>query len=374
MEVERMVTGSGKIELWGYDWDLGMIPPAKINRRFLAIEQPMMPGPDHVEAREAICWSYGRTLGNIGVFNEAVIGSFPAQSGDDAILECEIVAAGLWQNGNERWWCRTHQQHWGVKADRAAAEQDGFVRCASHSQRMSYIVDPHRISLEQFEEVGIWCSLPAAITSSGTSRPRHPRIHVHLRNEPDGEKIVDQDFDALTLLYSPERDLFANQAIDRVHLTPPAAMAFVLALEAGTEIGCVSCNHCGYPHLDLGEFARKPHRKHLCGNCGRDHTWTQNAMMSSPLKPIHDQFSAAWEYADVDRRIVIDDYPGAAFAVWASTPAIVWTARRPQERGIHVHLNLDGLSIDDTFGVVVYQGKELERRDLLARMVHNTLA
>ena len=37
--------------------------------------------------------------------------------------------------------------------------------------------------------------------------------------------------------------------------------------------------------------------------------------------------------------------------MWASTPAVLWTAERPQERGIHVHVYEDGqYVVDDTFG------------------------
>jgi hypothetical protein len=53
--------------------------------------------------REAICWSYGRTLGNIAVFSEAVLGTFPDNKGDDAILDCDIVEAGKWRHGKQRW-------------------------------------------------------------------------------------------------------------------------------------------------------------------------------------------------------------------------------------------------------------------------------
>lgn len=373
MEVERVING-GATELWGYDWDLSVAPPLKTNRRFLATEQPVIGAITNYSTREAICWSYGRTLGNIAVFDESVIGDFPAGSGNNALLACQIVDAGLWQNGQQRWWCRTHQQHWGKKADVAVAERDGIARCAMYTQPMSYVVDPAQIRLDDHAEIGIWCSLPAAMTSTGSSPSRHPRVHVHLRNEPNGEKVLDRDFDALTLLYNPQNHLFADRRIDRVHVTPPAAREFVLALEQNTAIGCVSCAHCGYPHLDLGEFARTPHRKHLCGNCGRDHTWTSAPMTSTPLKLIHDQYCAAWTYVDVEREINIDHYPGAAFALWASTPAIVWTANRPQERGIHVHLSMDGERIiDDTYGVVIYKGRSLIREELFDLMLQNTL-
>jgi hypothetical protein len=168
--------------------------------------------------------------------------------------------------------------------------------------------------------------------------------------------------------------LFGSHEITRVHLTPPSALEFVLALESGKAMGCINCYDCGYPHLDLGDFARKPHTKHLCGNCGRDNTRSKGPISSTPLKPLHDQFSKANNYVDVDKVINLDDYPGLPFQVWASTPAVLWTADRPQERGIHVHIYRDGkYLIDDTYGVVHYQGKVLERAQLLEAMVASTI-
>ena len=107
----------------------------------------------------------------------------------------------------------------------------------------------------------------------------------------------------------------------------------MIALEKGKAMGCINCRDCGYPHLDLGEFARTAHAKHLCGNCGRDNTWSKGPIASTPLKPLHDQFSKADTYMDVTTRIDLDAYDGLPFQVWASTPAVLWTAQRPQERG-----------------------------------------
>jgi len=93
------------------------------------------------------------------------------------------------------------------------------------------------------------------------------------------------------------------------------------------------------------------------------------------LKPIHDQFSRANQYIDVEKVINLDEYAGCSFDVWASTPAILWTADRPQERGIHVHVRDPNGKwlVDDTFGVVIHQGMELNRLWLLNTMVANTI-
>lgn len=375
MEVERVASGDGQIGLWAFEWDLTQKPAQKINRAFLGYEQPMRPtNATFQKAREAICWSYGRTLGNIAVFAETVLGSFPSNKGDDAILACDVVEAGKMRNGAKRWWCRTHQRHWGTKADIESARFNGAVRCSNHAQPMSYVIDPPHLRVEDHAEIGIWCSMPPALTSMGKPRARRPKIHVHVRDQPGGEKVVDQDVEALSLLYSPADDLFASSEITKVHVTPPAAFEFVLALETGLEMDCINCRDCGYPHLDLGEFGRTAHTKHLCGNCGRDNTWSRSPIASTPLKPLHDQFIRANGYIDSTKSLNIDEYPGAEFAIWASTPAVIWTGHRAQERGIHVHVGRDGERIvDDTFGSVIYRGEKLERSALFHTMVAHTI-
>lgn len=375
MEIERALSANGRLELWAYDWDLSQSPSRKVNRTFVGYEQPVHTTQDQVAVkREAICWSYGRTLGNIAVSNEDLLGTFPGAEGDDAQLACDIVAAGKMRNGCDRWWCRTHQAHWGRLADISDAAQNGSMRCANHAQPMSYIVDPHHIQIQDFAEVGVWCSMPPALTHNGLPNPRRPKIHVHVRQVSGAVKVIDSDYKALSLCYNASDNLFGNAEITRVHLTPPSALEFVLALETNKPMGCINCRDCGFPHLDLGDFARKAHKKHLCGNCGRDNTWSTAPIASTPLKPLHDQFNRANHYVDVVKEIDLDEYAGLAFQVWASTPAVLWTANRPQERGIHVHVYKDGqYLVDDTFGTVRYKGEELERSALLETMIARTI-
>ena len=105
-------------------------------------------------------------------------------------------------------------------------------------------------------------------------------------------------------------------------------------------------------------------------NCGRDSTWSKGAIVSTPLKPLHDTFAKNLKYETPSRALDLDGYKGCHYTVWASTPAIVWTAERPQEFGIHVHVH-DGTSriIDDTFGEVVLNGRPLERAELIEAMI-----
>jgi hypothetical protein len=222
-------------------------------------------------------------------------------------------------------------------------------------------------------EVGIWCSMPAALSTKPiVTRP--PKIHVHVRPLAGGKKTVDRDFHAMAILYGGNLGLFGNDEITRVNVTPPAAFEFVRGLENNKDMDCISCSHCKYPHLDLGDFAKTPHRKHFCANCGRDSTWSSKPIVSTPLKSLHDQFAKSLTFVDPNRTLNLDDYTGCAYTIWSSTPAILWTAERPQERGIHVHVeNAEQRRVeDDTFSEVILDGKQLQRSELLEMMIART--
>jgi hypothetical protein len=376
MFIERKVNQSSHVvELWKCEWENREgRAPHKVYLEKVGDEHPLKQNAtDSMTAAPAICWSYGRTLGNIAVFNKSILGQFPAKTGNDALLPCDFVYAGKFRHGADRWWCRTHQSHWGTKADYESFERSKTMICANHEQLMNYVVAPFEINMGSYAEVGIWCSMPAALsTVIIPSRP--PKIHVHLRPQAGGKKSVDGDFPAIALLYNEKLGLFDNSEITQVNVTPPAAFEFVRALEEQRELDCINCSHCGYPHLDLGDFAIRPHRKHFCANCGRDSTWSTEPIVSTPLKLIHDHFAKAWKFAVPDRTLNLDEYSGCDYTIWASTPAILWTAMRPQETGIHVHVH-DGKQrvVDDTYSEVVLGGVPLSRKELLQQMMARTI-
>ena len=324
-------------------------------------------------AAEAVCWAPGRTIGNIAVSSEEAFGMFEGKSGDDAVLPCQIIPSGKFRHGAKRWYCKTHQIHWGTKADFAAASESGEVRCSNHLTKMSYVVNPLEVEFQEYEEIGIWCSLPPALSSDHIVR-RTPKIHIHKRFSSNQKKTIDRDFDAIVCSYNQNWGLFHSSAITKIQVIPPAAFEFVRSIEEERPMSCVSCKKCGYPHLDLGDFANKPHKKHFCGNCGDDSIWSSGSIVSTPLKPLHDQFNNSNTYVVPDRVLDLDKYDGHRFDAWASTPAVVWTANRPQEKGIHVHV-YDGAGriVDDTFGEVLYKGYLLNRKALWNSMIQNTL-
>lgn len=371
MFVERRLNQSTNVvELWKCEWANSSNGEAKkVYLEKIGDEKSVDADENEAfKAAQAICWSHGRTIGNIAVFSKEVLGNFPAKAGNDALLACDIVEAGKFRMGAPRWWCRTHQAYWGAKADLQSFKDSGEMKCASHSLPMSYQVSPFEIDMTKNAEVGVWCSMPAALSSRPINN-RRPKIHVHVRATTDGDKETDRDFNAISVRYSKEHNLFSNQEIAFVNITPPSAYEFVVALEDGVLLDCINCKKCGYPHLDLGDFGVTPHKKHFCGNCGFDSTWSKTEIISTPLKPLHDAFPKSLNFVEPDRSLNFDDYVDCDYTIWASTPAILWTADRAQEKGIHVHISKGGERlVDETFSEVIMDGKALERSELLKLM------
>lgn len=324
-------------------------------------------------ATPAVCWATGRTIGNIAFSSAENFGSIISKLGSHAILPCNIVPCGKFRNGAERWYCKTHQIHWGKKADLAAASTSGELKCSNHLTEMSYVAEPLVIEFNDVSEIGIWCALPAAMSSKAIEICQ-PKIHVYQRFLDADTPVLDQAWDAIICSFTEQLGLFPNHEITQIHITPPAAFEFVKSIEQHRLMDCVTCNKCGYPHLDLGSFAITPHAKHFCGNCGNDNVWSSTKIVSTPLKPLYDQFNHRNDYVIPEISLNLDNYQGCHFDIWPSTPAVLWTADRVQEKGIHVHVyDKSHRLIDNTFGTVIYQGKSLDRAELWRLMTDNTL-
>lgn len=370
----KLNSKTGQVEIWECEWSAtsaGMTKKVFVRKHCNEGDEEAK--DDGFAPAAAICWAPGRTIGNIAVNSENVLGSFTGRKGDNAILPCDVVPCGKYRNGKKRWYCKTHQIHWGVKADLAAALKSGEINCSNHLMGMSYVVNPFVVKFNNFLELGVWCSLPPAM-SSKTIEKRPPRIHIHKRFTGAAKKVLDKDFNAVVCSYDKGLGLFESNEITQIQITPPAAFEFVRSIEDGRLLNCVTCKRCGYPHLDLGNFAKRPHAKHFCGNCGNDSIRSKGKIVSTPLKPLHDQFNNSNRYIVPARVLNLDEYNGFDFDLWSSTPAVLWTANRPQEKGIHVHV-YKGVRrvVDNTFGKVIYRGKELDRKALWRQMTKNTI-
>ncbi len=342
-------------------------------QKALGVEEPVAPLNSMTE-EFAVVWAEGRTLGNAVPFSERVKGQFPEEdSGLGVILPCDIVQCGKFRNGKPRWWCRTHQVHWGVKADlQQAAQGDGGIRCSNALQPMNYIKNPLVINPEEYAGgIGIWAALPTAINTTDEPDLEEVAIHIHARPQLQGKKSIDANYPAAVITSSEQLPLFSNVLIKRVVVAPPSALAYLEALINRLPLGTLYCHSCQHPHLDLGDFAVNPHKKHFCGNCGVDSNWSKEPIVSSPLKELADNLTKNSDFVESDRTLDLRKYEGCQVKVWSSTPAILWTSNQPQETGIHIHIYKRGKKIvDDTFGQVTwFDGSSLEQDKPLSTMV-----
>lgn len=157
----------------------------------------------------------------------------------------------------------------------------------------------------------------------------------------------------------------------RVIIAPPSAFAYLVATLKNLPLGTLNCNKCHHPHLDLGDFALNPHKKHFCGNCGVDSNWSKEPIVSSPLWELAEQFTKNKNFIESDGTLDLREHEDCQVKVWSSTPAILWTNDQPQKTGIHVHV-YQGKNkiIDETFKQVTwFDGSSLERQELLDIML-----
>lgn len=226
-----------------------------------------------VQERRGICWPHGGTVGNIAVAGGMLRGDF-----DRGLVACDFSPAGKYRNGAPRWWCRTHQAYWGVKADLAAADPLGEKACRAAPEPLTLglnlVLDPLVLDVGQFAGV--------RIAAQGDT--------LHVRAMPAGPSIaIDAVFPAIAL--SGVAGVFACADIVQVNITPPALNALVDTRSGARLLGCLDCARCGYPHLDLGSFAKNEHRRHYCGNCGNDSSHSKTAMVSNPLFALGEYFA-----------------------------------------------------------------------------------
>lgn len=221
-----------------------------------------------MQERRGICWSWATTVGHIAVASDLLRGEFDGSEGNRATIGCDFARAGKYRNGAERWWCRSHQQYWGVKADVAAFDPARPRVCSAAAQPLECALDPLVIDMTQYRRVRI---------------APHSDGRLKVRAEPLSEDgaAIDDVVPACALSGLPP--VFGASDIVQVNVTPPALAALIEGRRGGRKLGCVDCARCGHPHLDLGSFAIDEHRRHYCGNCGNDSNHSSGPIVSNPL-------------------------------------------------------------------------------------------
>ncbi|MBS0641762.1 MAG: hypothetical protein JSS43_18010 [Proteobacteria bacterium] len=219
-----------------------------------------------------------------------------------------------------------------------------------------------RLDLDSAEYAGgvaVWAALKPIFDT--TDRASESGIHVHARHAVDMGKQIDGTYPAVVVHCGG--DLFGKRPL---LVTRQAAVSYYFSRFMDRQVKHLTCTHCAAVHLDAGRFAIHPHRKHLCQACGRLFH-DQERAVSNPVAFIREALGdldsgrqpvRASQSLDIRQA----DYPGG-IQIWASNPAILWTAPRPEEEGIHVHLYGDRQGppvIDETFDRVRIDGVPLD--------------
>lgn len=279
---------------------------------------------------------------------------------------CDIRDVGKARRGTTRFWCKSH----------GANATGRYGMRLAQCERAHLDVDPGRIiglDLSSYPGgIALWASVDPVIDTTGF--PPERGVHIHARLEPGGKKVIDETVPAVSVAY--KRDLIEN---GRALITHETAVSYYLSRFLGREVTCLFCTYCGAPHLDAEYFAIKPHRKHLCHTCGHFFHVDSRTISNPLVLARHELGMANLQGAPIPATHALDlvqaDHPGG-IQVWASNPAILWTAARPEEEGIHVHAyGPDGTrTIDDTFARVTIDGVELPPQEVAYLMAQQTLS
>ncbi len=286
-----------------------------------------------------------------------------------SVSTCEIRADVKLRNGYPNWWCHTHF---------ASARGEGgkkLDRCIKADEKPVSIEDQIHIDILDYPGgVGVWGSLQAVYDTKREIPEKG--VHVHLRRNIGEEKEVDRTFKEVYIKVT--NTLFNNE--QWVMIDEYTACAYTASILFNKEIKVIRCKHCGREHIDADWFAVHYHKKHFCTYCGRDFIDSERGI-SNPVislqQALYDKLKDR-KLITVDRKLNINqvDYPGG-IQIWASNPAIIWTATRPEEAGIHVHLfkEKNGMpDSDDTYGEVIIDGITLDADLIRVYMVQRSFS
>jgi transposase-like protein len=286
------------------------------------------------------------------------------------MTECKIEYINKFRNGKPKYWCKTHF------AIASAKNGEVPLECEKHNQPPISENDKFILNPADWEGgIGIWGSLDPVYNTSADS-DHHPGIHLHARANEEGEKQIDYTFKEVDIK-APEGDLFGEKYI---RLNTEIAHAYTASMVFGKKMKYLLCPHCGQPHIDADYFSVTYHRKHMCTYCGKDFIDTEPGI-SNPVVEVQRIFKSSMEQRTLDlvtRQLIISqkDYPGG-IQIWGSNPAIIWTAGRKEEHGIHVHVYKDRFGPealkDDTFGTVIIDGIKLSDTQIRCLMVQQSL-
>ena len=297
-----------------------------------------------------------RSRGNL---NQAELFASSEQRRESA-NECHIVAVGKRRDGGTRYWCTSH------KADGTAKYGRPAEHCRAWNIPPITAEDTLVVDVEAYEGgIAVWGAVPPIYDTTRMSLDRG--VHVHARKEANGKKVLDCTARAVRLVGgSFPKEGFLISDVNAVY--------YMVATVFGHQMKSIECPYCGCSHLDKDWFSVHPHKRHLCGGCGR-HFVDSSIAIGNPICSIRQYGAGRISSTPARRTLEIRqaDYPGGV-RVWGSNSSIFWTGHNYEEEGIHVHA-YDGIGLepveDDTFFAVTIDGIELGPemvRTLMAQM------
>jgi hypothetical protein len=298
--------------------------------------------------------------------SEATAGrSWQADMDRQGARTCSIEPVGKQRNGKPRFWCSTHQASATGRYGTRLEACEGAYRDVAERKIVELNPDDYPGG------IALWGAVAPVYDTTGL--PTEPGIHVHARSDAmDNEKRIDDTFDAVRIRYG--RDLLQeHQAV----ITSEVAVSYYLSRFLKRDMKFLRCPKCSELHLDSGYFAVKAHRRHLCHGCGRYFS-DETKAVSNPIAALHAAGVVPMGLLKPirpDRSLDVRqaDYPGG-LQVWASNPALIWSADRPEEEGLHVHAYSAGeCVVDDTFGRVRIDGVELDEKQVQYLMAQQAL-
>lgn len=291
--------------------------------------------------------------------------SKPEDYPSNSIDGCEIVSVGKRRDGGTRYWCLSHKADATAKYGRRAKE------CRYAHVPPLAPEDILHLDADDYEAgIALWGAVPPVYDT--TRRPLDRGIHVHARKRATKDKEMDRTYRSVQL-YSAK----AKLPPEGIVVSELDAIYYMVTVAFGHKVRDVVCSFCGHPHLDKDWFSIHPHQRHLCAGCGR-HFRDAMVAIGNPISRILD----SWQWPRPEPvqsgkmlKLSQADYPGG-IQIWGSNPSLIWTGKKSEEIGIHVHAfksDTDPPKIDDTFSEVTIDGVTLNPEMVRTLMAQRSL-
>lgn len=276
--------------------------------------------------------------------------------------DCAITSVGKFRNGSPKAWCQTHARVVRPAVDNTCPDKELALKLKCLS-----------LDLDRYSGgIGIWGSLSPAIDTANANVDEESLlrgVHVHARPDLISSKEVDNTYDVVAL-YSGSTLV--------VTLDTASSTALVQSRIAGIGSSLISCPRCGVEHIDEGWFAVVPHRKHQCMGCGRefyDKTASSGNTVETRIAGLFPQRRCPRVCPNREINLTQHLDAGRHIRVWGTHEAIVWTAERPEETGMYVHVydRHGDYVVDETFDRVILRGAELNADQVRLLMLQKSL-